>query len=217
MRRVRPRARILVLAGPNGGGKSSLAGVALRQRGAEYFNPDEATRRIRELAPTLSPKAANSMAWLAGRDRLIEAIDRGLQFAIESTLGGRTMTGLLLEAARGGASVRVWYVALASVEQHIVRVRARAERGGHDIPEARIRARYDASRKNLIRLLPHLAELMLWDNSLDRDPAAGQRPEPLLSLHVRHRKLLASCPLAWVPDWAKPIVLAASGLLESQA
>jgi predicted ABC-type ATPase len=119
------------------------------------------------------------------------------------------MTGLLIEAANAGIPVRVWYVGLATAEQHVQRVRARVRQGGHSIPEERIRWRYDASRRNLIRLLPHLAELKLFDNSEERDPAAGQPPHPLLVLHIVGGRVLYACPRAQVPEWAKPIVQAA--------
>jgi hypothetical protein len=76
------------------------------------------------------------------------------------------------------APVRIFYVGLGSVEQHIERVRRRVARGGHDIPEERIRVRYDNSRKNLVKLLPYLAELVAFDNTTEADPTAGQKPQP---------------------------------------
>lgn len=91
----------------------------------------------------------------------------------------------------------------------IWRACARVARGGHDISEDRIRARYDNSRRNLIRLLPHLAEVRLFDNSVERDPTAGEEPEPLLILHTKSGSLLPACPISEVPGWAKPIVQAA--------
>lgn len=202
-------ARIVVLAGVNGAGKSSIAGAALRRAGADYLNPDEATRRILDRHPELLPDEANSRAWLMSRDRIIEAIRTGQRFAFETTLGGRTITGILLDAARAGVRVRMFYVGLGSVDKHIARVRARVRRGGHDIPEERIRARYDSSRRNLIRLLPHLDELSLWDNSTERDPVAGKAPEPVLILHTKGGQIVHACPPAEVPQWAKPIVQAA--------
>ena len=45
----------------------------------------------------------------------------------------------LIEAARAGFEVYVWFAGLATPELHIKRVRARVKRGGHDIPEAAIR------------------------------------------------------------------------------
>ena len=200
---------IYVLAGTNGSGKSSIAGAAFRAAGVPYVNPDDAARRIREVHPGVAMQEANSAAWQEGRRLLERAIAERLWYAFETTLGGATITGLLETALLSGTEVRVWYVGLRSPELHIARVRARVARGGHDIPEERIRARFDSSRLNLIRLLPRLTELLLYDNSPEADPHAGLAPEPFLVLHVVHGKVVGSCDLKQTPAWAKPIVAAA--------
>jgi predicted ABC-type ATPase len=198
-----------VLAGTNGAGKSSLGGAAIREKGADYFNPDEAARRIRATNPHISEREANIAAWQEGKRLLEEAIARRLVFAIETTLGGETMTALLLRALAEKIEVRMWYVALATPELHIARVRARVARGGHDIPESTIRERYERSRVNLIRLLPQLTELRVFDNSPEADPASGGAPTPLLVLHMVNGTIAATCALPRVPEWAKPIVATA--------
>jgi predicted ABC-type ATPase len=206
----RPRApRIYVLAGTNGAGKSSIAGAMLLRRRVEYFNPDAAARRILDANPGTGQTQANGAAWLEGRRLLERAIAEGLDFAFETTLGGRTITSLLERAAARGIEVRVWYVGLSSPELHIARVRARVAKGGHDIPEPRIRERYDASRLNLIRLLPRLSELWVYDNSKDADPDAGVAPEPRLVLHRRRGAIVGPRDLSGTPGWAKAIVAAA--------
>lgn len=202
-------ACIYVLAGTNGAGKSTIGGAAIREKGADYFNPDEATRRIRSTNPHISEREANIAAWHEGKRLLEEAIAKRLVFAFETTLGGDTITSVLRRALAEGIEVRMWYVALATPELHIARVRARAARGGHDIPENKIRERYDRSRVNLIRLLPQLTELRVFDNSVEADPASGAAPTPLLVLHMVNGKIAASCDLARVPEWAKSIVAAA--------
>ena len=202
-------ACIYVLAGTNGAGKSSVTGAAIREKGANYFNPDEATRRIRSTNPQISERDANIAAWQEGTRLLEEAIARRLVFAFETTLGGDTITSLLRRALAEGIAVRMWYVALVTPELHIARVRARVARGGHDIPENTIRERYERSRVNLIRLLSHLTELRVFDNSVEADPASGATPLPLLVLHMANGKVVAACDLARVPEWAKPIVAVA--------
>jgi len=198
-----------VLAGTNGAGKSSVVGAAIRAKGADYFNPDEATRRIRSANPHISERDANIAAWHEGKRLLEEAIAKRLVFAIETTLGGDTMTSLLRRALADGIEVRMWYVALATPELHIARVRARVAKGGHDIPENTIRQRYQRSRVNLIRLLPQLTEVRVFDNSVEADPDAGAAPAPLLVLHMVNGTIAATCDLSRVPEWAKPIVAAA--------
>jgi predicted ABC-type ATPase len=198
-----------VLAGVNGAGKSSIGGAAVRSFGGEYYNPDEAARRLMSARPGLEQSEANSVAWHQGRRLLERAIAERLDFAFETTLGGSTLTRLLALAAEKGAEVHVLYIGLASPELHIARVRSRVRAGGHDIPEGDIRRRYEHSRLNLIHLLPKLASLRVYDNSAEADPAKGRAPQPLLVLHVEKGKIKNPADLARSPDWAKAIVAAA--------
>ena len=198
-----------MLAGTNGAGKSSLIGAIIERQGVEFFNPDAAARRIREHTPAISQAEANSAAWHQGRRLLERAIAERATFAFETTLGGVTMTALLERALAEGLDVRVWYMGLASPELHVARVRARVARGGHDIPEADIRRRFHDGRLNLVRLLPRLTELRVYDNSEEADPRAGRAPSPVLLLHMVRGKIAASCALAQTPQWAKPILAAA--------
>jgi predicted ABC-type ATPase len=200
---------IYVLAGTNGAGKSSIAGAMFIAKGADYFNPDNAAARIRHARPYVSEAEANSQAWNQGTRLLQRAIAERLNFAFETTLGGNTIPALLSSALSAGLEVRVWYVGLSSVELHIARVRARVAKGGHPIPEQKIRERFDRSRLNLIRLLPRLTELLVYDNSSDANPDAGERPDPKLLLHMDSGQLVGSCDLRLIPEWAKPIVAAA--------
>lgn len=198
-----------MLAGTNGAGKSSIGGAMIRAAGADYFNPDEAARQILDANPGATVAEANSAAWLEGKRLLERAIAEHGNFAFETTLGGATITKLLASAMDAGLDVHTWYVALNSPELHIARVRARVSRGGHDIPERDIRRRYDASRHNLIQLLPRLASLRVYDNSNDADPAAGVAPTPVLLLQVERGRIAYRCEPASAPEWAKPILLIA--------
>ena len=201
--------RIYVLGGTNGAGKSSIGGAAIRAAGAAYFNPDEAAALIQAANPAIALSQANGAAWNQGRRLLERAIAERLDFAIETTLGGRTMADLLERALAAAIEVRIWYIALRSAALHIARVRARVAKGGHDIPEPAIRERYDHSRLNLTRLLPKLTELRVYDNSEEANPDAGAAPEPKLLLHMAAGKIVSSCRLAATPQWAKPILAAA--------
>lgn len=200
-----PRGTLTVLAGVNGAGKSSVVGSFIRQGGGDYYNPDEATRELLWKNPSLAPITANGLAWSVGKERLERAIAEGTDFVFETTLGANTITQLLLRATREGMAVKVCFVGLASVQHHLRRVAARVVAGGHDIPAAKIRERWDNSRLNIIRLLPHLAEFVLWDNSAE---AAGTAA-PVLLLHVVAGKITAPKDLSTTPEWAKPIVAAA--------
>ena len=216
----RRHASIFVLAGCNGAGKSSIGGAALLESGVRFYDPDEAARRIAAANAHLNPPPTmgevNAAAWTKGRTLLERAIDQRLDFAFETTLGGETMPQLLERAAGEGFAVHVWFAGLTDVDLHVERVRQRVARGGHDIPREKIVERYDGARKNLVRLLPALASLRVYDNSAEADPGRGLTPAPRLLLHSVERKIIAPTKLrsllADTPQWAKPIVAAALDL-----
>lgn len=204
------KPRIFVLAGVNGAGKSSVTGVAVRSRGMNYFNPDEEAAALQQDSGC-SLEEANARAWTEGKERLEQAIAERTNFAFETTLGGNTIPLLLGKAADEGFDVRIWFVGLSSVQQHLARVRARVSSGGHDIPEEKIRERWDAARRNIILLMPRLTELRVFDNSAERDPETGRNPPPRLLLHWKHGAIVGppASELQATPEWAKPIVAAA--------
>ena len=71
-----------------------------------------------------------------------------------------------------------------------------------------MRSAIDAPWRNLIALLPYVADLRLFDNSEERNRATGKIPPPKLLLHWKAGAVVAPAPaeLAMTPEWAKPIV-----------
>jgi predicted ABC-type ATPase len=198
-----PIPTITVLAGTNGAGKSSIGGAQLDAARAPFYNPDVETRELLRANPGLSADAANARAWLRGKDLLVAAIAEKHNFNFETTLGGATITSLLAKAHGNGLRVRMWYCGLRDVEMHIARVRARVARGGHDIPEVKIRERFDASRRNLCTLIPSLDELLMYDNSVEADLLKGKAPKPAHILHYKDGGVIYMTKN--MPEWAKPI------------
>jgi predicted ABC-type ATPase len=205
-----------VLAGVNGAGKSSLGESEFNREGSPVFNPDTVAQQIRTLHPDISLTLANAQAWQIGKSLLEQAITRGRDYRFETTLGGRTIAQLLENAARSGHRLRIWFCGLASPELHLQRVRSRVAHGGHDIPEDKIRERWNRSRENLIRLLPLIDRLRVYDNSQEADPAEGFQPKPVLLLEVQRGKITAPADLSGAPDWAQPIIAAAIHLHTAQ-
>jgi predicted ABC-type ATPase len=205
-----------VLAGVNGAGKSSVGGALLAEYGLTWFNPDTYAR---ELMAHLSVNLAeaNGRAWEHGRSLLEAAIKQGTNHAFETTLGASTIPDMLARAAPTHR-VMMLFCGLSSAEQHIARVQSRIANGGHAIPENKIRERWVSSRANLIKLLPHLARLQVFDNSVD--VATGQDiPDPVLVLDMAGGRLITPQPddaiaLHGTPEWARPIVQAAIEIQE---
>lgn len=205
------RPFIFVLAGINGAGKSSVGGAMLVEHGLTWFNPDTFARALTaQFSPT--PAEANSRAWETGRAQLEAAMANGRNYAFETTLGARTIPDMLASAARTHDVVML-FCGLASVEQHIERVRLRVANSGHAIPESKIRERWVTSRANLIKLLPQLSRLQIFDNSADAAP--GQDiPDPVLVLEMLEGQVVFpdqddAVALNATPEWARPIVQAA--------
>jgi len=205
-------ACIVVVAGVNGAGKSSIAGEAILKNGGRFFNPDEMARQIRQNDPACPLAEANSQAWQLGRRGLERALSEGGFFAFETTLGGNTITALLLDGAGQQAEIHISYIGLDSVERHIERVSRRVAAGGHDIPEDKILERYRTSRENLIRLIPHLSSLYIYDNSTNANPV----PEPILLLHLHKGAVKNLAPIEQIPEWAKPLLAAAFKLVNPE-
>lgn len=204
---------LLVLAGVNGAGKSSIGGnVMLRRLGMTWFNPDTYSRLVVDQVG-LPLAQANAVAWQHGLDLLDQAVAAGHSHAFETTLGGATMAQRIA-AASSTHDVLMWFCGLSCAEQHIARVAHRVAAGGHPIPESMIRERWVNAPLHLIDLMPHLNELRVFDNSAEA--GIGHTVEdPMLVLHLRQGVVefpVALADLQRTPAWAKPIVMAARDL-----
>ena len=206
------RPVLFVLAGVNGAGKSSIGGHLLQQAGLSWFNPDTFARELMA-ATGCGQDDANAAAWHEGVRRFDAAMAERRHHAIETTLGGRTIPARIMDATRTH-DVMVWFCGLATPELHIARVKARVRAGGHDIPEASIRARYPLAQANLIDLMPRLAHLQVYDNSVEVAP--GQVvPDPVLVAEMIAGRLVWPVDvesLRATPEWAKPLLEAALSL-----
>ena len=204
---------IIVLAGVNGAGKSSVGGQYLQSFGMDWFNPDAMARSYRAHArsqPTI--EEANAYAWRYGYRKLQQAIANKLSYAFETTLGGESITQLLKIAAQTH-ELHVLYCGLESVELHIERVQRRVSEGGHAIPESAIRKRWVHSRQHLIDLMPYLTSLRVFDNSVELDPVK-YLPSLRRIIKIENQRLIAPdendvTALRHLPGWAKPIAMRA--------
>lgn len=163
--------RIIIIAGPNGAGKTTFA--------MEYLT-NEADCRLfvnaDEVSHGLSPLAPDRAALSAGRtmlDRINEFVNQGETFAFETTLAGRGYARRIPTWRKRGYEVSIFFLRLPSPEFAIDRIRQRVREGGHDVPEAVVRRRFDAGWRNFETLYRDLVDAWsVYDNS--------QRPPELL-------------------------------------
>lgn len=153
---------LCMLGGCNGAGKTTLARELLPRLGIlRLLNADEIARGLSPLAPSLC-------AFRAGRLVLEEAralVGAQASFAIESTLSGRTHLALIREARARGYRFLLPYIVIGSATQAVARVALRVKVGGHHVPEADVRRRYERSRRHWLEdYLPLADEWGAWDN-----------------------------------------------------
>lgn len=125
---------IIVIAGPNGVGKSTFARWYLEQHPscAGIVDPDAIAREL-HIDNTGERNVAAGRIALATIELYIK---QGLSFAIESTLSGKTLAARLDSAASLGYNVRICVLWVPSIDVTVMRVKERVASGGHDIPEA---------------------------------------------------------------------------------
>jgi predicted ABC-type ATPase len=180
-------AKMIVVAGPPGGGKSTAFGARyFSNLKIPYFNIDERCKQLHGSAQKIPPqirRQANEEL----RTFCEEHIRRRQTFGFETTLRADFAIRTSRDAQAAGLETEMHYVA-APVETHIERVTARAVAGGHAASEPRLREMYAASMNNL----PEAA--IAFDRSFVYD-ASGQ--EVILQLEVEHGQIvLAETPLA---------------------
>jgi len=137
---------ILIIAGPNGAGKTTFANEFLPKEGncPTFVNADL-------IAAGLAPLSPETTAIRAGRLMLEEInnhVRRGESFAFETTLSGLMYVRLIQNSQRIGYRVKLIYLSLPNPEMAVARVADRVAQGGHFIPEAVIRRRFDAGWYN---------------------------------------------------------------------
>ena len=157
-----PEKRIIVFAGPNGAGKTTLARELLPNEAniSTFINADL-------IAAGLDPLRPERAAFRAGR-MMLEMIDscvqRGENFAFETTLSGRGYARMIPRWQEQGYWVTLVYLRVSSPEVVIARVRQRVQEGGHDVPEDVIRRRFNASQHNFEHIYRGLAnETIIYD------------------------------------------------------
>jgi predicted ABC-type ATPase len=159
--------RCVVIAGPNGSGKTTFAHEFLPTGAGivHFVNADAIASGLSPFRPALVALSAGRLL-LGELDRLIS--DRA-DFAFESTLSGRSYVGRLRRWKRAGYRIEIVYLRLASPRLALRRIAARVKQGGHDVPSVDVLRRFDRGWLNFDRMYRPLADAWaVYDNSGSR-------------------------------------------------
>jgi predicted ABC-type ATPase len=182
----------LIVGGPNGSGKTTVALQYASTEAIQYIGADA-------IAAALNPISPADARIEAGRQFIIAfdaAISNRTSCVVESTLSGRSLRKRVLQALDCGYDVTIVFVYLDSAEACVARVSERVRKGGHFVPDADIRRRFGRSVSNFWSLYRELADawVVLYNGgNRVQDVSVGSRNELTVrdtSLHTAFMSLV---------------------------
>lgn len=163
IRHLERRPIVVALAGPNGAGKSTFFHAHLASAGLRFVNTDVVAREL-DIDACAAARVADSV-----RRELVRQRESFVFETVFSDPVGDKLA-FLEEAAASGYTVVLVFIGVSGTRTCRERVAMRVSKGGHDVPDDRLAARYPRTLANLraaIRALPHV---VVFDNEDLRRP-----------------------------------------------
>lgn len=165
------RPKLIIIAGPNGSGKTTFTPLILRHDWADgcvFINPDDIAKH--EFGDWNSPEAV--MKAVVRSQELREAcLESGQSMVIESVFSAQDKLKFMQMAKDAGFFIRFFFIGTDSPEINAARVARRVLHGGHEVPITKIISRYSKSIANASEALRIADRGYVYDNSVtDRNP-----------------------------------------------
>ncbi|MFL6089355.1 MAG: AAA family ATPase [Aeromicrobium sp.] len=155
-----------VLAGPNGAGKSTFVARVLQPvTHLPFVNADEIARE-RWPGDELDHAYHASRAAADQRRRMLA---NGESFITETVFSHHSKVALVTQAVALGYLVNL-HLILVPADLAVQRVTERVRRGGHEVPEEKIRSRYARLLKLVVDARAVADRSTFYDNSTARSP-----------------------------------------------
>lgn len=158
---------IVLLAGPNGSGKTTFINRFLRQRpeAFRFVNPDEVARGLTGEGATRDLAAGRLVL-----ERLDALFVGRADVVLETTLATRSHAARIRRWRAAGYRPELIYLRPPSADFSVMRVARRVAQGGHGIPEETLRRRFVLSLDYLEMVYKPLVDSWeVWSSS-DGDP-----------------------------------------------
>lgn len=165
------RPVLIIIAGPNGSGKTTITSQILHHEWLEnsvYINPDQvAQERFGDWNSTEAVmQAAEYCAdW---RER---CLTDSQSMIFETVFSADDKLDFIRRAKQAGFFVRLFFVCTESPMINAARIAGRVMKGGHDVPIAKIISRYQKSIINCKMATSIVDRVYVYDNSVDGQEA----------------------------------------------
>lgn len=165
---------LIVIAGPNGSGKTSITSKLLKHEWVEdsvYINPDNVAKEI--FGDWNSKEAVIKAADYCAKWRE-ECLLENKSLIFETVMSADDKVDFILRAKKAGFFIRVFFIATTNPTINAARIANRVMKGGHDVPITKIISRYKKSIYNCIKVSNVVDRLYVYDNSVDGEEAKLQ-------------------------------------------
>lgn len=183
------RPSLVLLAGPNGAGKTTLYQTRVAPGFAGPFINADIIQRDELQDPSME---ASYKAARIAEARRVEMLEAGQSFATETVFSHPSKLKVIEAARAHGYLVIVMHVGVDSPDLSVGRVKGRTDEGGHDVPEEKIRARYERGQPLIREAVLRADRGMVFDNS-----RLNTAPQQMLVFATG--RLLTAAPT--LPEW----------------
>ena len=167
MEKAAQRPVLIVIAGPNGSGKTTITSKILRHEWLEdaiYVNPDQVAQE--RFGDWNSPEAVMQAAQYCEQQRE-QCLAQRHSLIFETVLSSEGKVDFIRRAHEAGYFIRIFFVSTCHPAINSSRIAKRVMQGGHDVPIPKIISRYQKSILNCKRVAAIADRVYVYDNSVD--------------------------------------------------
>lgn len=158
---------LIVIAGPNGSGKTSVTEQIIKHQWIEdatYINPDIIAE---ERFGGWNSIAAIEKSIHFCEDLREACLKEGKSLIFETVLSREDKVDYILRAKQAGFFIRLFFVCTSSPTINAARIANRVMQGGHDVPITKIISRYALSVANCCVAARIADRCYIYDNSIE--------------------------------------------------
>ena len=192
------KPELIIIAGPNGSGKTSITQKFLHHEWAEgttYINPDQIAK---DTFGDWNDKEAVLKAANYSSDLREKCLAEKRSFVFETVFSAQDKIDFVIRAKQAGFFIRIFFISTSNPAINASRIAKRVMEGGHDVPITKIISRYNKSIQNCKTVSSIVDRLYVYDNSIDDADAL-----PLFRLYDG---AVAKQYAEDIPEWAKMLL-----------